>query len=249
LGRSIGNTRLAVLDRSLAPVPIGTPGELYLGGEGLARGYLGQPALTAERFVPDPLGGTGTRLYRTGDRARLLPDGRVDFLGRLDDQVKVRGFRVEPGEIEGALAGHPGVAAAVVLPREDEGSRRLVAYVVPASGTPGTPDDLDPAALRTFLRERLPDFMVPAFFVVLPALPINPNGKVDRAALARIAPRPESGSRPPHGPLEEAVAAVWCEVLGLDRVGAEDLFFDLGGHSLLALRVLARMRDALGVDV
>src|SRR6185436_20839046 len=154
LGRSIGNTRLAVLDRSLAPVPIGTPGELYLGGEGLARGYLGQPALTAERFVPDPLGGAGTRLYRTGDRVRLLPDGRFDFLGRFDDQVKVRGFRIEPGEIEGALASNPDVTAAVVLVREEEGSRGLVAYVVP--------EDLDPAALRAFLRARLPEFMIPA---------------------------------------------------------------------------------------
>ncbi|HKH43621.1 MAG TPA: amino acid adenylation domain-containing protein, partial [Thermoanaerobaculia bacterium] len=248
LGRPIGNTLAAVLDRGLAPVPIGAPGELCLGGEGLARGYLGQPALTAERFVPDPIGPEasgipGTRLYRTGDRVRLLPDGRIDFLGRFDDQVKVRGFRIEPGEIEEALAVHPGVAAAVVMSREEEGSRALVAYVVP--------EDLDPAVLRAFLRERLPEFMIPASFVALPALPVNPNGKVDRAALARIVPRFESGagSRPPRGPLEETVAAVWSEILGIGRIGAQDRFFDLGGHSLLALRVLARMRDVLGVDV
>jgi len=248
LGRPIGNTLAAVLDRSLAPVPIGSPGELCLGGEGLARGYLGQPALTAERFVPDPIGPgvsgiPGTRLYRTGDRVRLLPDGRIDFLGRFDDQVKVRGFRIEPGEIEEALAAHPGVAAAVVMPREEEGSRGLVAYVVL--------EDLDLTALRAFLRERLPEFMIPAFFVALPALPVNPNGKVDRAALARIVPRFESGagSRTPRGPLEETVAAVWSEILGVERIGAQDRFFDLGGHSLLALRVLARMRDVLGVDV
>jgi amino acid adenylation domain-containing protein len=258
LGRPIGNTVAAVLDRHLHPVPIGSPGELCLGGEGLAHGYLGNPALTAERFIPNPFGdrtdrsdpsdrsdgwAPGTRLYRTGDRVRLLPDGRIDFLGRFDDQVKVRGFRVEPGEIEEALATHPGVTAAVVLPREVEGSRALVAYVVP--------EDLDLASLRAALRERLPEPMVPAFFVPLPALPVNPNGKVDRAALRRIEPRRESGAggRPPHGALEEAVAAVWCEVLEIDRIGAEDRFFDLGGHSLLALRVLARLRGALGVEV
>ncbi len=248
LGRPIGNSVAVVLDRHLQPVPVGSPGELCLGGEGLAHGYLGQPARTAEKFVPDPAGPVisgiaGSRLYRSGDRVRLLPDGRIDFLGRFDDQVKVRGFRIEPGEIEGALAAHPGVAEAVVLPREVEGSRALVAYVVP--------EDLDLLSLRAGLRERLPEYMVPEFFVPLPALPINPNGKVDRAALRRIEPRHESGAsgRPPHGALEEAVAAAWCEVLEIDRVGAEDRFFDLGGHSLLALQVLARLRGTLGVEV
>jgi amino acid adenylation domain-containing protein len=248
LGRPIGNTVAAVLDRHLHPVAIGSPGELCLGGEGLAHGYLGNPALTAERFVPDPVGPVGsgiagTRLYRTGDRVRLLPDGRFDFLGRFDDQVKVRGFRIEPGEIEEVLASHPAVAAVVVLPREVEGSRALVAYVVP--------EDLDLPSLRAALRERLPEYMVPAFFVPLPALPINPNGKVDRAALRRMEPRRDSGapSRPPRGALEEAVAAIWCEVLEIERIGAEDRFFDLGGHSLLALQVLARLRDTMGVEV
>jgi amino acid adenylation domain-containing protein len=249
LGRPIGNTLLLVLDRALAPVPIGVEGELCVGGEALARGYLGQPALTAERFVPDPVGGVGTRLYRTGDRARLLPDGRVEFLGRLDGQVKVRGFRIEPGEVEAALARHPDVAAAVVLPREEEGGRRLVAIIVPASGTP---EDVDPAALRAFLRQRLPEFMIPSFFVALPGLPLNSNNKVDRAALARSPLTSEPAAKAGAGlasPVEEMLAGIWAEVLGLRRVDRLDNFFELSGHSLLAAQVAYRIQQVFAVDI
>jgi len=246
LGRPIGNTFLRVLGPHLAPVPIGVEGELCIGGEALARGYLGQPALTAERFVPDPGGDRGARLYRTGDRARLLPDGRVEFLGRLDGQIKLRGFRIEPGEIEQALAAHPEVAAAVVLPRQEPGGGRLTAFVVP--------ETLDPAALRAWLRERLPEFMVPASFVRLPALPLNRNNKVDRDVLARAVPVPAEGATGSGGgdfatPVEEVLAEIWCEVLGVARVHRDDNFFDLSGHSLLAAQVAWRVEQAFGVEI
>ena len=243
IGRPVAGTRARVLDAALRPVPPGVAGELFLGGAGLARGYLGRSDLTGERFVPSPFAedGPGARLYRTGDRVRWRPDGEMVFLGRLDHQVKIRGFRIEPGEIEAALLTHPDVEQAVVLARGEGGERRLVAYVAPP-----------PAAdLRPFLAERLPEHMVPSGFVVLEALPLTPNGKVDRKALAGLAPGPAARAvhEPPRTPLEAAVAAVWGEVLGIDGVGVHDDFFDLGGHSLLAVRVQVRIRERLGVDV
>ncbi|HEX7184093.1 MAG TPA: amino acid adenylation domain-containing protein, partial [Thermoanaerobaculia bacterium] len=233
IGRPIANTRIYLLDRNLQPAPPSAAGRLHIGGAGVARGYLGRPDLTAERFVPDPIpllrgGEAGARLYDTGDLARLRPDGTLEFLGRVDHQVKVRGFRIELGEIEAALARHPAVAQTVVLARTDRGSDpRLVAYL--AATVPG--EAPKPEELRTFLREGLPEYMLPAAFVALDAFPLTPNGKVDRKALP--APEITSPAREyvaPGSPVEEAMAALWAEVLGLERVGANDNFFELGGH-------------------
>ncbi|HXM56464.1 MAG TPA: non-ribosomal peptide synthetase [Candidatus Dormibacteraeota bacterium] len=238
LGRPLAGTSARVLGRDLGPVAAGSAGELCIGGGRLGRGYLGQPGRTAERFVPDPLGPAGARIYRTGDRARLLPDGNLEFLGRLDQQVKVRGVRVEPGEIEAALAAHPEVREAVVLALPDgRGDRRLVGYVAGHSrGQPAT------AQLRSFLRERLPEAMVPSAFVVLERLPLTAGGKVDRGALAaRGTSGVEAGEAAPETPLEARVAALWAEVLELPMVGIDDNFFDLGGHSLLLARVRRRL--------
>ncbi|HSF41300.1 MAG TPA: non-ribosomal peptide synthase/polyketide synthase [Thermoanaerobaculia bacterium] len=244
IGRPIANTRVHVLDAAFRPVPDGVPGELFAGGDGLARGYLGRPELTAERFVPDPSGEPGARLYRTGDRARRRPGGEIEFLGRIDQQVKIRGFRVEPGEVEAALARHPGVREAVVAAGEDgAGARRLVAYVVPAEG-PGPAS----SELRSFLREILPDPLVPAAFVAIPEIPLTPNGKVDRRALP--APGAAAAAREyvaPRNAVEEILAEIWAEALGVERVGAEDDFFELGGHSLLAVRLTSRVYDVLGI--
>jgi amino acid adenylation domain-containing protein len=245
LGRPIPRTSVWLLDERLEPVPPGVPGEMYLGGDGLARGYWRRPEQTADRFVPHPFAAApGERLYRTGDLARWLPDGTVDFLGRIDRQVKVRGFRVEPAEIETTLERHPGVLAAVVQPRDDgRGNKRLVAWIVPAA------PDLSDGELPAWCREHLPAFMVPGAFVLLDTLPLDPNGKVDRKAL----PEPEMGSRggfvAARTPLETQVAAVWSEVLGVDPVGAEDDFFELGGHSLLATRIVARLERELGMEL
>ncbi|HEU0301618.1 MAG TPA: condensation domain-containing protein, partial [Longimicrobium sp.] len=248
IGRPVSNARVYLLDRAGEPVPVGVAGELCIGGAGVARGYLDRPGLTAERFVADPFAGEpGARLYRTGDLGRWLPDGTVEFLGRNDAQVKVRGFRIEPGEIEARLAQHPGVREAVVEVREDAaGERRLVAYVVAAAGEGG------PLAgeLRAHLGERLPEYMVPAAYVVLDALPLTPSGKVDRRAL----PAPEGAAYParayeaPEGGTEEALAEVWAELLGVERVGRRDSFFELGGHSLLAVQVISRVREVLAVE-
>ncbi|HEX2188915.1 MAG TPA: amino acid adenylation domain-containing protein, partial [Longimicrobiaceae bacterium] len=243
IGKPISNTRAYVLDAHGGPAPLGVPGELYLGGAGVARGYLGRPALTASRFVPDPFGGEpGARLYRTGDRARWLADGTLEYLGRLDAQVKVRGFRIEPGEIEVVLTALPRVREAAVVVREDTpGDRRLVAYVVPEQGADA--DDVQ-AEARSGLRARLPEYMVPAAFVALDALPLTPSGKIDRRALP--APAPAGGARERGAPLtgtEREVAAVWEEVLGVPRVGVADNFFDLGGHSLLLAQVHARLKE------
>ncbi len=248
VGRAIPDLRLRLLDARLEPVPIGAAGEIHVGGPGLARGYLGRPELTAERFVPDPFcgpGSTGARLYRTGDLARHRPDGELEYLGRADHQVKVRGHRIELGEVEAALARHPQVREAVVALRED----RLVAYVVPrGAGAAG----LTAGGLRSSLRAWLPEPMLPAAFVILDALPVTPHGKVDRRALPDLgSARQEAGASrvPPRGPVEEALAAIWAEVLDIEAVDAHDSFFDLGGHSLLATRAVARVRSVFGVDV
>jgi amino acid adenylation domain-containing protein len=267
LGRPFAGYRAYVLDLRQEPVPVGVPGELCLGGAGVARGYQGRPDLTAERFLPDPWanllaggagvsgarqvdpdGALGARLYRTGDLVRWLPSGDLEFLGRIDRQVKIRGFRVELGEIEAALALHPALREVAVLAREDRpGDLRLVAYVVPHAGR-----ETEVGDLRSFLKEHLPEHMVPALYLPLPALPINGSGKIDRRAL----PAPDA-SRPalaaeyeaPASPAEEGVAAIWCEVLGVDRVGANDDFFELGGHSLLLPQVMSRLQRDFDVEV
>ncbi len=246
IGRPILETQLYVLDARLRPVPQGVAGELYIGGAGLARGYLRRPGLTAERFLPDPFGPSGGRIYRTGDLARWRTDGSLECLGRVDHQVKVRGFRIELGEIEAALAKQPGVRDVVVAAREDQpGDVRLVAYLVPAEG--GSPPA--PADLRRSLAAGLPDYMVPSLFVTLPSLPLTPNGKVDRNALPAPEPTRAESAVAPRNPVEEALAGIWAEVLGAESVGVFDDFFERGGHSLLAAQVLARLRDAFGVDL
>jgi amino acid adenylation domain-containing protein len=245
IGRPVTNSTAYVVDRAGRPCPLGVPGELYAGGDGVARGYLGRPALTAERFVPDPFAGEpGARLYRTGDRVRRREDGTLEFLGRIDQQVKVRGFRVEPGEVEAVLKAHPTVGDAVVAARADGGAeKRLVAYVVARNGVAP-----DAAELRAMLAARLPAHLVPSAFVVLEAIPLTPNGKIDRRAL----PAPEVGAEAhaePRTPAEEMLAGTFATLLGVDRVGAEDDFFRLGGHSLLATQLVSRIRRAFGVEV
>ncbi|HEY0733388.1 MAG TPA: amino acid adenylation domain-containing protein [Herpetosiphonaceae bacterium] len=294
IGRPISNTRVYVLDRHLKPVPVGVSGELYAGGDGVGRGYLNRPDLTAERFVPDPFGDPGARLYRTGDLVRYRPDGNLEFLGRRDAQVKLRGYRIELGEIEAVLLRHPAVQECAVLVREDvPGDRRLVAYVVEELRTqnlePGieqrtenkeqssiaglpsptateaeasrglgqgprvraTTESLIPA-LRAFVQAELPAYMVPAAFVVLPALPLSPNGKLERRAL----PAPDAAWSTlddsfvaPQSPIEEVLAGIWAGVLRLERVGIHDNFFALGGHSLLATQVISRIREAFQVEL
>jgi amino acid adenylation domain-containing protein len=245
IGRSIEGVQTHVLDAWGNPVLVGVAGELYLGGPGLARGYLNLPGRTAQSFVPHPFATLpGERLYRTGDLVRRLPDGEIEFLGRLDHQVKIRGFRVEPGEIEAALVAHPGVRQAAVAVREIAGSKTLVAYIAGEEPPPTA------AELRVLLRRQLPEHMIPAFFVVLARLSLTPNGKVDRKAL----PAPEQqGSEEsyvsPRTPVEEVLAGIWAEVLGLARVGVADSFFDLGGHSLLAIQVMSRLRSTFGVEM
>lgn len=250
LGRPLLNQALYVLDTRQQPVPIGVSGELVIGGGGVVRGYLHRPDLTAERFIPDPVRGAAAgRVYRTGDLARLGADGALEFLGRLDHQVKVRGYRIELGEIEAGLMGHVAVREAVVLAREDiPGDVRLVAYFVSVGKMAPSAADL-----KAYLRDRLPDYMVPAAFVPLPALPQTPNGKVDRKALPlpdplRVVPVRHADA-PALGETEKLIASVWKEVLHLPEVGARDNFFDLGGHSLLAVQVHRKLRDALSIDL
>ncbi|MDQ3899571.1 MAG: amino acid adenylation domain-containing protein, partial [Actinomycetota bacterium] len=245
IGCPITNTQAYVLDASLRLVPVGVPGELYLAGRRLARGYLHHPGLTAQRFVANPFGAPGQRMYRTGDVVRWNTDGQLEYVGRTDHQVKIRGFRIELGEIEAALLDHRHVVGAVAVVQEDDsGHKRLIAYVVPATG-----QTIDTDQLRTLLGHRLPDYMVPSAFVLLDQLPLNPNGKLDRRALptpdfttttrhSYVAPRTE---------LEQALAEIWAEVLGIDQVGVEDNFFELGGDSLRSLQLTSRTKAVFDV--
>ncbi|NOK14334.1 non-ribosomal peptide synthetase, partial [Corallococcus exercitus] len=244
VGKPLGNVRLYVLDEGQRPVGVGVVGELYVGGAGLARGYLGQPGLTAERFIPDGFSGeAGSRLYRTGDLVRWGEDGQVEYVGRRDGQVKVRGMRLEVGEIEGVLGTHPGVKQAAVVAKKEATGTKLWAYVV---------GDVEAGALREWLRERLPEHMVPAMYGTLEALPLTSSGKVDRAKLpaltADATPRTHAFV-PPTTELERSLTALWQEVLGVERVGLEDRFFDLGGNSLTLVQLHSRMRGLLKVEV
>ncbi|MEH2114379.1 amino acid adenylation domain-containing protein [Nostoc sp.] len=271
IGRPISNTQIYILDQNLQPVPVGVPGELHIGGVGLARGYLNAKELTQEKFIPNPFSGSrgaeeqrgrgarerrkkiaqspvpSPRLYKTGDLARYLPDGNIEYLGRIDNQVKIRGFRIELGEIEAALSQHQDVQTSVVIVREDNrGDKRLVAYIVPQPQVAPTISQL-----RSFLKEKLPEYMVPAAVVILESLPITPNGKVDRRAL----PAPEASSEllakyvAPRTPIEELLVQIWAQVLKVEQVGIYDNFFELGGHSLLATQLVSRVRSNLKVEL
>ncbi|BAZ49869.1 amino acid adenylation domain-containing protein [Nostoc sp. NIES-4103] len=249
VGRPLPNTQFYILDTHLQPVPIGVKGELYIGGDGIARGYLNRPELTAQRFIANPFQEAGeSRLYKTGDSARYLTDGNIEYLSRLDNQLKIRGFRIELGEIEAVLSQHPAVFQTAVIAREDvPGDKRLVAYVVLLEKITSAISDL-----RSFLKQKLPEYMIPAYFVLLDGLPISPNGKVDRKAL----PAPEiagiageNNKIAPRTPQEEILALIWTEVLGIEQIGIHDNFFELGGHSLLATQVISRMRTAWAVEI
>ncbi|PHM60990.1 non-ribosomal peptide synthetase [Xenorhabdus ishibashii] len=248
IGRPIANTRIYILDAHGQPVPRGVAGEIYIAGAGVARGYLNRPELTAERFLADPFSSEpDARMYKTGDLGRWLPDGNIEYLGRNDFQVKLRGFRIELGEIESRLTQCDGVREAVVIAREDEpGQKRLVAYLQPEEGV-----ELIPAELRQQLTQYLTDYMLPSAFVTLEAFPLTPNGKLDRQAL----PAPDSsavvtqGYEPPQGRIETALAQIWQELLGLERISRHDTFFELGGHSLMVVRLITRIQEQFRVNI
>ncbi|WP_341528319.1 amino acid adenylation domain-containing protein [Nostoc sp. UHCC 0302] len=248
IGRAIANTQVYILDQDQQLVPIGTAGELYIGGDGLARGYLNRPELTKEKFIPHPFEkAEGSRLYKTGDLARFLPDGNIEFLGRIDHQVKIRGFRIELGEVEALLSQYPDVEQAVVIAREDiPGDKRLVAYIVPNQ------IDVSVTTLKRFLQEKLPNYMVPAVFIILDSLPLTPNGKVDRQNLPacdRSRPELEETFIAPRNFTEETLFSIWAELLGLEQIGIYDNFFNLGGHSLIAVQMLSRIREGFQVEL
>jgi acyl-coenzyme A synthetase/AMP-(fatty) acid ligase/acyl carrier protein len=249
IGGPIANTRFYVVDPHLQPTPIGVGGELLIGGDGLARGYLGREELTAEKFIADPFQpGSGARVYRTGDRMRVRSDGTLEFMGRFDHQVKLHGYRIELGEIEAALDGHPDVQQSVVIIDEDKaGEKRIVAYVVPQDEAEAATDEL-----RRHLSVFVPTYMLPSAIVRLASLPRTANGKLNTSAL----PKPDARRSElaavfvqPSSPAEEVLAGIWTNLLGVDRVGVNDDFFDLGGHSLLAVKMLARLHDTLGVEI
>src|SRR5258708_29327327 len=250
IGRPIANTQLYILDDTRQPVPVGSTGELYIGGDGVTLGYLERPELTGERFVTDPFcGRPGARMYRTGDLARYREDGNVEFLGRIDHQVKIRGYRIELGEIEAALGRHPDVNESVVVAAENgnEGEQRLIAYIVARNASGPSAE-----SLRAYLTQRLPDFMIPSGFEVLSAMPRTPNGKVDRASLPAAgssqAPR-ETERVSPRDELERALVDIWERELGVKPISVEENFFELGGHSLLAVRVFAPLKRKLCVEL
>jgi len=249
IGRPIDNVQIHILDEELREVPVGSVGEIYIGGAGLARGYLNRPDLDEQKFISDPFRrSSGNRLYRTGDLGRCLPDGQIAFVGRIDSQIKIRGYRIEPNEIISVLGQHPGVEASAVVAREDvAGSKQLVAYVVPAPGA-----ELSYASLLLFAREYLPDYMVPPVFVRIDSLPVNSNGKVDRARLPL--PDPDNiigdhGGGAPHTAVEARMVSILAELLGVQGIGVHDNFFFLGGHSLLGTQLIARVRDAFAVEL
>ncbi|RIK37175.1 MAG: non-ribosomal peptide synthetase, partial [Chloroflexi bacterium] len=249
IGRSLANDAVYILDRHLNPVPVGIVGELYLSGPGLARGYFNHPALTAEKFLPNPYASEpGARMYRTGDLARFLPNGNVEFLGRTDHQVKLRGFRIELGEIEAVLGQHPAVQQAVVLLHQNiQGEKKLIAYVVPVKSSRPTVTDL-----YSHLQQRLPDYMIPGAFILLNELPLTPNGKLDRQALPApdtIRPELVNAYEPPRNKVEETLATIWADLLGIERVGIYDNFFEIGGHSLLATQLVSRIENAFHVEI
>ncbi|NCS37561.1 MAG: amino acid adenylation domain-containing protein [Microcystis aeruginosa BS13-10] len=254
IGRPIFNTQIYILDSNLQPVPVGIPGEIHISGAGLARGYLNRPELTQEKFIPNPFSNSpDSRLYKTGDLARYLPDGNLEYLGRIDNQVKIRGFRIELGEIETILSQHSAVKTAIVIAREDETEqKRLVAYIVPqAEGISAQQEQnfIAVTELRQFLKAKLPEYMIPSAFVILESLPLTPNGKIDRRAL----PAPEFQSEEqyvaPRNPIEEILSSIWVKVLKVAQVGIHDNFFELGGHSLLATQLISRIREAFQVEM
>jgi aspartate racemase len=249
IGRPIANIQIYILEPYLQPVPIGVPGELHISGVGLARGYLNRPDLTAEKFIKNPFSDDpDARLYKTGDLARYLPDGNIEYLGRIDNQVKIRGFRIELGEIEAVLATHPAVIDNVVIVHHSSGDKRLVSYLIPNQG-----QAIDNTELRTFLKDRLPDYMIPSAFVTLESLPLTPNGKIDRRALSQLSvesyPLSEETFVAPRTPEEGLLAGIWSEVLGVEQVGVRDNFFELGGHSLLAVTLLNRIEKRFGKNI
>ncbi|AOX00346.1 hypothetical protein BJP34_13570 [Moorena producens PAL-8-15-08-1] len=247
IGKPIANTQIYILDNHLQPVPIGIPGELHIGGAGLARGYLNRPKLTQEKFIPNPFSKEpGSRLYKTGDFACYLPDGNIKFLGRIDNQVKIRGFRIELDEIEATLTENPQVKEAVVIAREDiPGDKHLVAYIVTGETVPTKSE------LRSFLKQKLPDYMVPSAFVTLESLPLTPNGKIDRRGLPApdISQASETTFVPPNTPTEELLGAIWSQILGIEKIGIHNNFFELGGHSLKATQVISQIRQVFSIDL